>query len=376
MKTVYLHVGAPKTGTTTLQYFLYENRNVLEEKGICYPDFQFPFPGIAFNRNAHFLIQRVYDHKKKRMRQEEKQIFETGFQKLEEFLENHDTVVLSEESIWNEKEMTTKKFEKIRKKLSDMNATLKVIVYLRRQDLLMPSYWAQLVKSRLTLSFEEFISSGSYKRYRVDYAKRLEEISTAIGKENVIVRVYEKQQFEGSNHTLISDFLHLFHLPLTEEFQITDSMRNARLQKRSLELKRILNQNPVYQDKKSFLIPLLEQIQFEKEITNFPVKEYYFSSEEQLSFLKLFEESNQQVAKEYLNRKDGILFKDTVAYTNQRATTYSYEELIFLCGEIIAKQEEEKQELLLQLKNNGTSNRIFSLFKRAAKKIKKFFYFL
>lgn len=246
MKTVYLHVGAPKTGTTTLQYFIYENRQILEEKGICYPDLQFKFPGIADNRNAHFLIQRVYDNNKKRIYEKEREIIETGFQKINECLEKHNTIILSEESLWNEREMNIKKFTKVRQELSAMNAELKVIVYLRRQDLLMPSYWAQLVKSRLTLSFEEFISSGAYKRYRVDYAKRLDEISRAVGKENIIVRAYEKQQFEGNNHTLISDFLNLFGIELTEEFKISDGMRNTRLNKKSLELKRILNKNEIF----------------------------------------------------------------------------------------------------------------------------------
>lgn len=371
MKTVYLHIGAPKTGTTTLQYFLYENRHLLEEKGICYPDLHFSFPGIAPNRNAHFLIQRVFDDNRKHIREKEKQIFESGFQKIGECLEKHETLVISEESIWNEKEMSTKKFEKIRKKLSEMGATLKIIVYLRRQDLLLPSYWAQLVKSKLTLSFEEFISSGAYKkRYRVDYIKRLDEIAASVGKENIIVRVYEKQQFEGTNHTLISDFLHLFQIPLTEEFKISDSMRNTRLQKSSLELKRILNQNPFFQEKKSFLVPLLEQVQCEREATAPQEKEYYFSSDEQAAFLQLFQESNQRVAKEYLNRRDGILFKDTVSNTSEAPTTYSCEELVLICGDIIAKQEQEKQDLLIQLKKVSSTNTSTCSLKRIFRKIK------
>ena len=36
-KQIYLHVGAPKTGTTALQNFLWHNRYELARRGICYP---------------------------------------------------------------------------------------------------------------------------------------------------------------------------------------------------------------------------------------------------------------------------------------------------------------------------------------------------
>lgn len=35
---LYLHVGYPKTGTSAIQCFCYENKDVLLKKGICYPD--------------------------------------------------------------------------------------------------------------------------------------------------------------------------------------------------------------------------------------------------------------------------------------------------------------------------------------------------
>ena len=35
---LYLHVGYPKTGTTAIQHFLYNNRECLKEAGYLYPD--------------------------------------------------------------------------------------------------------------------------------------------------------------------------------------------------------------------------------------------------------------------------------------------------------------------------------------------------
>ena len=36
-KTIYLHIGTSKTGTTSIQYFLWKNKTLLEERGILYP---------------------------------------------------------------------------------------------------------------------------------------------------------------------------------------------------------------------------------------------------------------------------------------------------------------------------------------------------
>ena len=47
MPTLYLHIGTPKTGTTALQNFLPANEEVLEQHGICYPDFGFRYTGLG-----------------------------------------------------------------------------------------------------------------------------------------------------------------------------------------------------------------------------------------------------------------------------------------------------------------------------------------
>lgn len=367
--TVYLHIGAPKTGTTALQYFLYENRSVLEKNNICYPDFQFHFPGVQDNRNAHFFIQRSYDADRNRIKAQEEQIRNTGFEKLQKYLKQFPTIILSEESIWNEREMNTEAFTAIRERLHAMGADLKIIVYLRRQDQVIPSYWAQLVKSKLTMSFEEFISTKEFKRYRIYYANRLEEITKAVGTENIIVRVYENQQFEGTDHSLFSDFLNLFGIPLDESFYQNKTLRNVKLEKRSLEVKRMLNQNPAFQEKKSFIVPVLQEIQEEKAIAGIHTTEIYFSKKAQQEFLNMFEHTNQTVARKYLHRQDGILFYEPLISSSETVTQYSAEELVALCGKIMLKQQQQIQQLQQALtKRTANSSFLPSLAKKLLKK--------
>ena len=60
MKTLYIHVGTPKTGTTAIQSFLLDNQEVLAKKGYCYSLMPFAYPGKASRRrNAHFALEKV-----------------------------------------------------------------------------------------------------------------------------------------------------------------------------------------------------------------------------------------------------------------------------------------------------------------------------
>ena len=53
----FLHIGTPKTGTTTLQQFLHTNREKLVQDGILYPE--------AFGLNSMSMVVASYDHGKR-----------------------------------------------------------------------------------------------------------------------------------------------------------------------------------------------------------------------------------------------------------------------------------------------------------------------
>ena len=46
MKTLYLHIGTPKTATTSLQHFCEENETIFKENNYCYPLFPRKFRHI------------------------------------------------------------------------------------------------------------------------------------------------------------------------------------------------------------------------------------------------------------------------------------------------------------------------------------------
>ena len=94
MKTLYIHIGTPKTGSSAIQAFLSQNREVLTQKGFCYPKFPFHYDYVSKNRNGYFLRAKKLEN-----RQSD---FEEGIEMLRKVFEEYSNVILSEEGIWYE----------------------------------------------------------------------------------------------------------------------------------------------------------------------------------------------------------------------------------------------------------------------------------
>ena len=353
MGTLYLHIGTPKTGTSAIQKFLMKNGETLKEQGFCYPDFGYRYPQIRKQRNAHFMVYRQKcksqsEEEKREIRQAEEKQFYEGLDKIKELMDTYPNVIMSDENIWNGYVKRKSFWKLLTEALKERGIDLKVIVYLRRQDLLVESYWLQRVKgTSWEMDFQEYITSGKYKEFKLNYYKRLQSIANFAGKENVIVRVYEKQQWEG--HTLIQDFFHCVGLKMNDKFVDEDMMVNTRLSGSCLEVKRILNQSEYFREERGWLIKDLKTVQ--NEIGHSKCK--YFTYEEQIAFLKQYEESNAAVAREFMNRQDGILFREGVSQTGDMAQeNYSPEELVLICGKVLELQNEEMENQLEEMKKN------------------------
>ena len=47
MRTLYVHIGTPKTATTSIQMFCVENQKVLNKQSYSYPLLDFVYPHVA-----------------------------------------------------------------------------------------------------------------------------------------------------------------------------------------------------------------------------------------------------------------------------------------------------------------------------------------
>ena len=95
MKTLYIHIGCPKTATTSIQYFCNENKENLAKHGVYFPAFEQTYPDINPFRNAHFLIAPQYGKNGKINILEEKRLFRFNMDHIIHMFSKYDNVLLS-----------------------------------------------------------------------------------------------------------------------------------------------------------------------------------------------------------------------------------------------------------------------------------------
>lgn len=378
MATVYISIGMMKTGTTALQSFLRENEKALGMQGYCYPYMDLGIHKKYNDRNAHFLVYRSTESDPGKKKEEEKAVRQHAYAILEEQAKQHPNIILSDELIWHRSIKNENFWKRLGPNFEKIGCKVKVVVYVRRQDLLIQSLYNQSVKSlpRTELSFEECMNSSFWDYYPLDYAAQLDRIAEGIGKENLILRVYEKGQFAGEEHSIFSDFAEAVGLDLTGDFTRDTVQNNIGLNGNYLEIKRILNGLPEYAASEVDIMRSAVYLANQSQVAGYQnAKTSMFSYEDQIAYVKKFADSNARVAREYLGREDGILFYEPVKELPRWQTDQNtmYQNLILVMGEMFLEQDEKIRKLqeecaVLKAQNKTVLN---SAIFRGYNKIKK-----
>lgn len=275
-----LHIGTLKTGTSSLQYFLTDNSSKLEQYGWSYPHFR--QPGGAATRNLDVFLSDSSD------------VF------LEQIVKtlNMNNVILSSEMAWLAIKWGGGK--QMLRNLYTVWDNLKVVVYLRRQDFYVETFWNEYVKAGLAdlslENFEEEMGDGC------DYGKRLDEIAEIIGADNIVVRIYKEEGFNT-----IYDFMKYLDLVDCYNQCVQNNQRkNERTDIECLKLARICNS--VLTREQSFGIGLpmrkvFSEIADSKKEENCKERGKYFSPQQRKDILKKWEKQNCYLAKKYLGRE-------------------------------------------------------------------------
>lgn len=308
MATLYLHIGLPKTGTTSLQHFLSENRSVLEKYRISYPDVGFRYVHALPQRNGHFLLAS-YTEASKDGKESPGAEYLAGLDQIASMASDFDKIILSDESLWRNTPRFPNFWPNLKAELKKRNLDIRIVVYLRRQDLWVQSMWGQIVKMETTLDFQSFLDSDYCMP--TDYYAYLEFLSSFFGKDAMIVRLYENSQYRGKEKNIFSDFLDIFGLTIQDGFQVDEYNYNRSLNGSCLELRRRLNHFSGMRDS-TLLRKSIKEVYDNNLAADASLKGTWFLPGEQQAYLDTFSESNGKVALEYLGRKDRILFREPV----------------------------------------------------------------
>lgn len=309
MKTLYLHIGTIKTGTKAIQCFCWENPGILQKYGYIYPDLSSLCPQCTPVKNAHFLIEDIENEDKNIRKKQIQEKCQKGMDQIITLFSSYDNVILSDEGIYSATYLRRKTLWQELKEYGENNGfTVKIIVYLRRQDELMISAWNQHIKANSInpeQTFEEFISAIPKSR-QLNYFNKLESIASILGKENIIVRRFVKEAFFGGS--IYADFLHAVGLTLTDEYRISKEKRNQSLLGNTHEIMRILN--GVSELGHKDLQFMRNILRIDGEISNTQYPSSMLSKKEFNKFMQRYKKTNHLVAEKYL-QQDGDLFEYT-----------------------------------------------------------------
>lgn len=341
-----------------MQSFFRKNQEQLKKQGYIYPQFPIRYDGIGKNRNGQFLIQK-WDNGSEN--------YDKCMKVLHQCANEYSNIILSEEALWN----NGVRIGKFAKDLKEAGIILKILVYLRRQDLYMQSQWAQNVKEFMTKDFNTFLSETTA---HLDYYEHLSELATIVGKENLLVRIYEKQQFEGEKKNLCSDYLKTVGIMLTEEFVVEDVVKNPSLSGVYLECKRMLNTHKEFATKQNFVVPYFYDAMRANEAIDSYSENKYFTYEQQMDFLGRYEKSNEKVAREFLCREDGVLFRDEIVRKELSDEVYSTQEYMDVMAYVLLMQHKQMEVLKQEnrrLRSNSSARIIGAVKRRIKKRFKK-----
>ena len=346
-KHIYLHIGMHKTGTTALQKFFLENQKVLKKNDIT-------FIKTLISKKFCSLFapypnwQKLYEIKEDKDKWKEK------------FIANiHNST--SNNVLISSERFSAFSFEKI-KELGHIfeNFKVSIIYYIRRQDTWLESNYQQHFKSKPAFSktFEKWLNNASPYLERIcNNYDHLSEWASVFGKENVIVRPYEKKQFVNGN--IFDDFMSIFDLCLNDDFN-TLAAANVSLTQDFLEIIRMANMLPI-ENRHKQIEATIDNFLSHKLINLAPAtcrlvknkKNVFLSPIERMEILKKYEHNNRLVAREYLGRKDGKLFYDPLPDINEpyephqltlEKVTPIFIEMIYTLNKRIEKLE--KQQVL------------------------------
>ena len=304
MNTLYLHIGTHKTATTTIQRFCADNREVFESKGMVYPDFPFRFLFKGPNRNGLFLGMVYRGSDGVRRRDLEKEYYHQAMDIIHELFQKYHSVVLSNERLWMD--LYLKDAKLVRRLVKDSEKygyQIKMIVYLRRQDSFIESFWSETVKELpdRTDTLQEYIDEFEF----LDYNTILSTYAELIGEENMIVRRFsDAVKVEGG---ILVDFMQQLGLELTDEYVINNPVLNPGIYGNVTEIKRIINSTDGLRrdDMRVFINALPMAAATSKKIH--PCGE--LSVEERTDLMKPLEEGNEELAQRFIG--DGKpLFSD------------------------------------------------------------------
>jgi len=284
-KRLIVHIGVHKTGSTSIQHTLFRNTGQMADRGFLYPRFYAGRVNAVNHTSLAWEIEmNKLDHA--RLRNWAASLAQT----------DAHTVILSAEDFSRLKSLDFLDC------FSDFFEA-EVVIYLRRQDSWVSSWYNQHIKWPYVAKFARCTPSEFLRHledfYWINYFETVERWGAVVGKDHIHIRILEKGQIQDP----IADLCDIcgFDFELQQELP---HRANESLPAAQLKILRNLGMAQYPPGVRNKIIEAVMRVPVlpSKEVYPIPIRRM---------ILDRYKIGNYKLAEHYLGRKDGILFRES-----------------------------------------------------------------
>lgn len=192
--TDYLfHIGAGKTGSSSIQKFLKLNHDILRQNNYI-------VPGANLDLSSKITGEHVWGVQQLIKSSSDTDVIVKSFDDLDKSVPSESKILISAENLSN---LGNARYFKN----ACQGRNCKALIYIRRQDEFLTSAWQQWHSK-----MEKDLNAWLIKALRQygHWDKVIEQWQDIVGKENVIVRVFDRKDLYGED--LLADYCHCLNI--------------------------------------------------------------------------------------------------------------------------------------------------------------------
>lgn len=337
--TAYIHIGTEKTGTTTIQEFLSQNRKELLNSNYLFPE----TPG---KKNHTDLSLLTYDTKlgdltlRKGIKSDIELIrFKKKFKKrfideISPYANLGYNIIVSNEHLSSRGGQDKNNIALFIEMFKNLGLKVKVLIYLRPQEEFVISTYSTRIKSGSSDKFDP----NCYKKKRYDYWNILNAWTEAVEEKNICVGIFQKDKWVNRN--LLDDFLSKLDIKSNvEHLEMQVAPLNISLdQDQLLFLRRFNEYVPEFiagerNPHRGNILDLLSNIK--------SGRKFGIDYELVLKIREYFAQSNEMIRQKYLPQEKELFVFSTKGSSSQKNSSSSYNEF-----EMFSKIWIEQQRLI------------------------------
>ncbi|GAX60366.1 Glycosyl transferase, group 2 family [Candidatus Scalindua japonica] len=281
MKTVYLHIGLHKTGTTAIQWFLFSIMNLLKEDASAF-----------YETKSVGLVNEIY----RKVHGSESDLDAILNEISMKYNNLHErTIIISNEELSG----TTRTGYKDSGLLANVikyifrDFNVKICVFVRRQDTFLESFYVHGLKVGLYQhSFHEYLNR--IDRYAFNWYTLLEKYEQLFGYENMTVIPYE--ELAKDNTKVIKHFFESINVNITTK-NIKLPYARPGLSEKGLEI--VKRCHPILNNEEKELLRFFLEDKFPRPIDK---PNEYLTVCEREDILNYYKESNTEMFNKFISR--------------------------------------------------------------------------